>query len=259
MEIGVAREQDFIPLQELWSVVFEEEPEFLKRFFTQRFQADHIIVARKEGVIVSALHALSSTYTQNSLERPCIFIVGAATYEEHRKQGIMGKLLAYTQQHFSCPITLFPAVRPFYEANGYLTTSSLEKYHLSPKEALAASYKEKAFDWEDYDALYRAATQKEGALMRDEKGWDFLVDGYSLACVEGAYAFIKDGLALEAMATGEQEAAQLLSLLHDRGVTEIQVLPSSPFTTLLSGTPVLVPMGMSTEPSMLGVYIAEQY
>ena len=57
MKIERATAKDYGQLKMLWSIVFQEEAEFLENFFTQRFQAEHIVVARKGGEIVSALHA----------------------------------------------------------------------------------------------------------------------------------------------------------------------------------------------------------
>ncbi len=265
MKIERATKKDFEELKMLWSIVFQEEPAFLEHFFNQRFLPEHIVVARKDGAIVSALHALPSTYMQDSNEKDCAFIVGAATYASHRKQGIMGDLLAYTKETTRHPITLFPAVRPFYEANGYITTSTMEEYRIpqngqsKEKNQLSASLHEQSLPSSALDLIYREATKEAGALMRDELGWNFLLDGYQLASVQGAYAFIKDGVAVEAMAMEKEAAIKLVSLLDSYQVKKLRVIPNSPFATLLEGPFVQVPMGMSTEAGMHGVYIAEQY
>lgn len=258
MKIERASEKDFAELKTLWSVVFDEEPQFLEHFFSKRFHPEHIVLARKGGMIVSALHALPSTYRQKGEEKPCSFIVGAATYASHRKQGIMGELLAYTKATTEGPVTLFPAVRPFYEAHGYLTTSSMEEYALSPdkQESKIPSVSPTP---SQLDKIYREATGEDGALMRDEEGWLFLISGYDLIALPDAYAFINEGIAVEAMATSKESAKSLLSLLQQREIGRIRVLPNSPFSTLLAGPAEMVPMGMSTDPSMAGVYIAEQY
>ena len=262
MKIERATQEDFDELKMLWSIVFQEEPKFLEHFFAQRFLPPHIVVARKDGEIVSALHALPSTYMQDNKEKKCSFIVGAATYASHRKQGIMGKLLAYTKTTTEHPITLFPAVRPFYEANGYMTTSSMEEYWLEQPENLQENRPETTQTIPSFthlDTIYREATKEGGALMRDSLGWDFLLDGYQTVAVKGAYAFIKDGIAVEAMAIDRDAAKKLISLLQNREVQRLRVIPNSPFASLLEGPFVQIPMGMSTDPSMRGVYIAEQY
>lgn len=259
MKIERATAKDFEQLKMLWSIVFQEEPEFLERFFALRFQAEHIIVARKKGEIISALHALPATYIQGNVEKQCAFIVGAATYASHRKQGIMGQLLAYTKETTPAPITLFPAVRPFYEANGYITTSSMEEYLLPQKTGLTAIADEKQLSTSDLDMIYREATKEKGALLRDGIGWTFLIDGYELLSVRDAYAFIKDGIAVEAMAASIEAAGCLVTLLESKQVERLRIIPNSPFATLLEGPFVQIPMGMSTEEGMRGIYIAEQY
>ncbi len=260
MKIERATTKDFEELKMLWSIVFQEEPEFLERFFSQRFFPEHIFVARKESEIVSALHALPSTYVQGNTEKQCAFIVGAATYASHRKQGIMGKLLSYTKEKTDHPITLFPAVRPFYEANGYITSSSMEEYWI-PQDKLTnkRSTGGKTPHFSVLDTIYREATKEKGALMRDKLGWNFLIDGYELTSLQDAYAFIKDGIAVEAMATSKEAAEKLISLLQSKQIERLQIIPNSPFASLLEGPFVQIPMGMSTDESMRGVYIAEQY
>ena len=262
MKIERATTKDFEQLKMLWSIVFQEEPEFLERFFAQRFQAEHIVVARKEGEIVSALHALPITYLQDRAEKRCSFIVGAATYASHRKQGIMGELLAYTKATTDHPITLFPAVRPFYEANGYITTSSMEEYRLVPdkqSDKIAPLVEDPSFNSTTFDRIYREATKADGALMRDELGWQFLIDGYETYTVKNAYAFIKDGIAVEAMATSKEAARELIAFVQSKQIEKLRVIPNSPFSSLLEGPFVQIPMGMSTDESMRGIYIAEQY
>ncbi len=262
MKIERATTKDFDELKMLWSIVFQEEPDFLERFFSQRFQAEHIFVARKEGEIVSALHALPSTYLQDNTEKKCAFIVGAATYAHHRKQGIMSELLAYTKANTPYPITLFPAVRPFYEANAYITTSSMEEYWIpqdKPANQTTLSPQGKPLSPAALDKIYREATKESGALLRDELGWNFLIDGYELTSIQDAYAFIKEGVAVEAMACNKEAAKELISLLVSKQVERLRVIPNSPFSSLLEGPFIQIPMGMSTEESMRGIYISEQY
>ena len=275
MKIERATAKDFDSLKMLWSIVFQEDPEFLERFFSQRFFPEHIVVARKEGEIVSALHAIPVAYNQGNTEKACSFIVGAATYASHRKQGIMSELLAYTKETTPYPITLFPAVRPFYEANGYMTTSSMEEYWLPTNNVTSnktnqddqnrqpmqstLSPEEKAILFPALDRIYREATKKDGSLVRDGLAWAFLTEGYGLVSFQDAYAFIKDGIAVEAMATSKQAAKKLISLLQKKEIKKLRVIPDSPFSSLLEGPFVQVPMGMSTDESMRGVYIAEQY
>ena len=276
MKIERASTKDFEELKQLWSIVFQEEPPFLERFFAQRFFPEHIVVARKEGEIVSALHALPSSYIQDNTEKLCSFIVGAATYASHRKQGIMSELLAYTKTTSDHPITLFPAVRPFYEANEYITTSSMEEYWIPQSEKNSVKEQEKGIQnihpsqgtgspeakailFSTLDRIYREATKKEGSLLRDGLAWAFLTEGYKLVSLQDAYAFIKDGIAVEAMATTKEGASELISLLRQNGIQKLRVIPNSPFSSLLEGPFVQIPMGMSTDESMRGVYIAEQY
>lgn len=259
MTIGRAQEGDFPLLKELWSVVFDEEPAFLEKFFRLRYSPAQIFVAREGSVIASALHALPSTYCKDGEERRCGFVVGAATYEKYRKQGLMSRLLSYAREEIGCPLTLFPAVRPFYEKNGYFTTSTMLGFDLV-QPVNCSPGRESSPTAGELDAIYRQATAKTGALTRDPIAWEFLLDGYGLVAVDGAYALTKGNVAVETMATGRESAANLLGLLVSKNVQSCSVLPSSPFASLLSDrSPSVLPMGMATDKELDGVYIAEQY
>ena len=79
--------EEFQEVKDLWNVVFNEEPAFLEKFFSTRFDPNHIFAAEDEGKIVSALHPLPASYTKEGVTKPCSFIVGAATLESHRNRG----------------------------------------------------------------------------------------------------------------------------------------------------------------------------
>lgn len=258
MIIERASQEDFSSLKQLWSTVFSEDPVFLEHFFSTRFASEHIFVARKDCNIVSALHALPAHYLQHGAIKPCSFIVGAATYVEYRKQGIMGALLAATKRAYDHPITLFPAVRPFYEAHGYFTTSSVLSFSL--EGVVPSSDVSIPIEYSQLNSLYRAEHDQSGCLLRDEEAWKFLTEGYQTLCVENGYAFISEGKAVEACATSKTAATRLLALLAGHAVSEVHALENSFIAMSLNRQKAVpIPMGMSTDKAMQGVYIAEQY
>ncbi len=157
MIIEQATKDDHQMLKDLWKEVFDEEEAFLERFFSTRIRYEHIFVAREKDRIVSALHALPSTYLQKGTEHDCSFIVGAATYASWRRKGLMGSLLQAVREAYSHPITLFPAVRPFYEANGYFTTSSLLQHPLGAMKKTSAQLEPIVFS--ELDRIHRKANE----------------------------------------------------------------------------------------------------
>ncbi|AEV29552.1 hypothetical protein SpiGrapes_1755 [Sphaerochaeta pleomorpha str. Grapes] len=259
MTLERAKDTDFEELKTLWSIVFNEEAAFLEKFFALRFFPDSIFVAREQGKIVSALHALPSFYHQNKVVHRCAFIVGAATYADYRKKGIMSHLLSYCKQNLDCPITLFPAVRPFYEKNGYITTGELLRYNLEAVTEYEPGT-EVSLSQDELDTIYMQATIASGSLLRDNIAWQFLLDGYQLLAVQDAYALIKDNAVVEAMAIDTSSAVALLGLMKQKKLDTCAVLHDSPFCPLIPGIKgTVIPMGMSTAPFMQGCYIAEQY
>ncbi len=259
MTIQTAKQENLKELKNLWANVFDEDPVFLEHFFSTRFSPDHILCAWEDGILVSALHALPSSYQQNQVLFPCSFIVGAATYPQYRKRGIMAALLAETKRTTGHPCTLFPAVRTFYENNGYTTTSFTLGYSLA-EDRWTTNAHLLSLDLSYLDSLYTRATAQRGSLCRDKEAWTFLTDGYETIVVENGYAFVDGNTAVETMALTLEGAKALLSHLQAREIQTLQTIPLSPIAQLL-GTEqtVPIPMGMSTEPTMQGVYIAEQY
>jgi len=258
IEVRRSAREERDELYELWARVFDEDRGWLDRFFAVRYSPDDIFIARVDGVLASALHALPAAYVQRGEEQTCSYIVGAATDEAFRRRGLMGRLLTETAASYRHPITLFPAVRPFYEANGYITTSSLLLFSLEQETVDQLS--SLAVDWQALDHIYRTANAADGYLVRDEAAWGFLTGGYETILLEGAYAFISEGRAVEAFALDHGAAEHLVDALSKAGITSLQTLAHSPLSALLGeeqGVPT--PMGMSTRSSMAGVYIAEQY
>lgn len=139
-----------------------------------------------------------------------------------------------------------------------MTTSQTLTFALSPTDT--SPIVTSGYDWQALDAIYTRANEKKGYLIRDQVAWQFLGDGYQTIVTDNAYAFIKDGKAVEANSLDEQSANRLIERLRAAGVKSIQTLAESTLSTLLGekeGVPT--PMGMSTHASIAGVYIAEQY
>ena len=133
------------------------------------------------------------------------------TDEAFRRQGLMGQLLHLAAASSEHPITLFPAVRSFYEAHGYTTTSRLLSFPLrGGKESHTPLL---PVEGEALDRIYRTANAESGYLVRDEAAWEFLTGGYETVLVEDAYAFISEGKATEAFAlnTEGQSASSMPS------------------------------------------------
>ncbi|HOQ95359.1 MAG TPA: GNAT family N-acetyltransferase [Sphaerochaeta sp.] len=258
IEVRRSRRAERDELYELWARVFDEDRAWLRRFFTLRYSPEDIFIARIDGVLASALHALPASYVQGGRERPCSYIVGAATDETFRRRGLMGQLLHRAAVSSEHPITLFPAVRSFYEAHGYTTTSRLLSFPLrGGKESHTPLL---PVEGEALDRIYRTANAESGYLVRDEAAWEFLTGGYETVLVEDAYAFISEGKATEAFALNREGAERLIDALSPMRVESVQTPARSPLSSLLgeqNGVPT--PMGMSTHPAMAGVYIAEQY
>ena len=122
------------------------------------------------------------------------------------------------------------------------------------------SVEAKPIVFSELDRIHRKANEHDGALLRDEEGWKYLTDGYETVAVQDGYAFLSEGKAVEAFTLTKEAAMQLLGLLSKRQITGVQTLSTDPLAELLGQEKAVpIPMGMSTDQSMRGVYIAEQY
>lgn len=264
MRIRAAELQDTAALTYLWKTVFNDEDSFIIKFFRDRFRPYNAVVAEADGKIVSALHIVQCEMLTCGGIYPVSYIVGASTMPGYRGQGIMSKILEYCK-NLSCDscIALFPAVRGFYEKLGFKTVSHVNRYSLN------RSYTEKT-DAEkpsisELNEVYNTMImQAGGGVSRDRLAWEFILDEKSTVYVKnksgGAYANVKDGVAVETAAADAESAELLLNKLSSEGVKFIQAAPGTYIDSLMSKEKhETVGMGMLYPGLDCSVYISEQY
>ncbi len=87
----VATIDDVNSLKELWLGVFSDTPQAVDMFFQRIFPNNFSFVAVDDNTIVAMLHFLNASVNGNKT----VYLYGAATRQEYRKQGIMKNLLEY--------------------------------------------------------------------------------------------------------------------------------------------------------------------
>jgi predicted acetyltransferase len=91
MEKKFLAEKEVHRIRPLWETVFaEDSKEFTDYYFAHKAEQNLVFIREVEGTPVSMLHL--TPYLTGELEPVC-YIVGVATDEKFRRQGLMAELL----------------------------------------------------------------------------------------------------------------------------------------------------------------------
>ncbi|MBQ7833806.1 MAG: GNAT family N-acetyltransferase [Lachnospiraceae bacterium] len=121
MEKKFLAEKEVHRIRPLWETVFtEDSKEFTDYYFTYKAEQNLVFIREAEGTPVSMLHL--TPYLTGKLEPVC-YIVGVATDEKYRRQGLMAELLKESLQFMweeHQPFTfLMPANPAYYSPFGF--------------------------------------------------------------------------------------------------------------------------------------------
>lgn len=131
MQYRSAYADDYEYVKNLWLIAFNEDPEFLDKFFNERTSTDRITVCVENNEIASALHMLPyNIYVGKAVKAS--YIVGAATYQQYRYKGFMEGLLKFStelmKRRGEALCVLKPFNHDFYRKYGWETIAKLYKY-----------------------------------------------------------------------------------------------------------------------------------
>ena len=262
MQIRKAEIDDTGKLISLWKSVFNDDDNFIIKFFRDRFKHANTLLAEDNGRIIAALHVIDCELLTPDGVYPTAYIVGAGTVLDRRNQGIMTAMLKQCTENNAC-VTLFPAKREFYEKQGFATVSRVNCYRLGRRCDTAPDAVKP--DVEGLNEAYNMMImQAGGGISRDSLAWRFLFDEEKTVCVRSdaglAYAVIRNATAVETAASDAQSAELLLDRLAADGITKVHAASGTYVDALLAGAECQsVEMGMSYPPLPYNVYIAEQY
>lgn len=121
MEKGFLTEKEVHRIRPLWETVFaEDSKEFTEYYFTYKVEQNLVFTREADGVPVSMLHL--TPYLTGNLEPVC-YIVGVATEEKFRRQGLMADMMKEALQFMweeHQPFTfLMPANPAYYTPFGF--------------------------------------------------------------------------------------------------------------------------------------------
>ena len=245
---------NFDELIALWKEVFKDDDDFLIPFFNARKDDLDVYYIKEDNKIVSVIYYIKTKALIHKKEEEVRLIVGVAIKKEYRKRGLMASLIASSRKHYTCPLLLYPAVRAYYEANGFYSSS----------KALTFTFKERKLSFQsEYNIktlndIYNTSIRSKGGLLRDEYAWHSLLEDHYLIFCNDSYALynVKERCFSEATALNEAGSKELISSLSGK----VTVIPGSFLEEYLikqgyKGEETL--LGMSSTP--LDIYIAEQY
>lgn len=238
----------------LWKEVFQDDDSFLKPFLEAREKDAEVFFKEHDGKIIAMIWFLRQKALIDKRIQEVRLISGVATKKEYRKRGIMTELLDSSSRKYDVPLILFPAVRAFYEEQGFYSSSKARVFTLAEKKHNFMD----GCNIKLLDDIYRESIEKEGGLLRDEYAWKELLSSNALISIDKAYALysFEKKLFIEAAALDKKSSESLLQLIGGR----ISTIPGSFFEGFLLNKDIPYEenlMGMCSE--NIPFYIAEQY
>lgn len=238
----------------LWKEVFCDDDSFLIPFLEARKDSSDVYYTEKDGRIVSQIWYLAAEALISQQTVPMRLIVGVATDKAYRKHGLMTSLINETRKNYTCPLVLYPAVRGYYEKNGFYSSSRARMFTLSEKQLKM----DDEYKIESLDEIYTESIRKKGGLLRDSYAWHGILEDHLIVSTKDAYALYspEKKLITEAAAASAEGARALI----ERVGGKVTAIPGSIMEQVLidTGTPSEeVMLGMCSE--NLDIYIAEQY
>jgi GNAT superfamily N-acetyltransferase len=173
--VEFAASADNREIRALWDICFPEEPEFNDWFFNNKFDVRKCLVLREDGIIKAMAQLLPYEISGVGKVR---YIYGAATHPDHRRLGLMRKLLEHSFEidkanGFAASI-LIPASKSlfdFYEGLGYKTCFYIGRNKVEALDVSGYSLREAtASDIPFMDKLYTSQTG-ENHIIRSQAYW----------------------------------------------------------------------------------------
>lgn len=121
MNTQIATVNDYIQIRELWTLIFpEDSKEYLDFYFDTVMHRNTVLIIKAEESIIGMLHL--NPYCVNGLEDGIYYIVGVATHPDHRRKGIMRKMLDFAKGYAyeeGKNLLLLPEDERYYKPFGY--------------------------------------------------------------------------------------------------------------------------------------------
>ncbi len=142
MELRPVQKAELPRLTCLWQECFGDAPEEINRFWSALFGKIQVFAAWEKETPLSMLCALPLSLVDETGESfPACYFYAVCTAPKHRRQGICGKLMCFTEDTlkkqgiaFTCLVPAEESLFSFYERLGYQTAFYHKIYTVSPKK-----------------------------------------------------------------------------------------------------------------------------
>lgn len=113
-------------LIKLWTEVFGDSFDAVDLFFKYHYKPDNTVVFVDGNRIVSMLYLLEGNFVISQIKYPSYYLYAAATAEDYRGKGIMGRMLGFAEEKakksgkdFICLLPAEDSLYGFYSKYGY--------------------------------------------------------------------------------------------------------------------------------------------
>lgn len=210
MIIRSLQQKDLPQAKEIWQECFDDLPAFVDWYFSRRFRPEEALGIFSGSRLLCNLHLVPYRLRLRGWTFPSAYLVGLATREAYRRQGLAKKLLTFTLRFLREKGIFFtflmPFQIPFYTHLGWGICARHRLYRFPPetggppqngpggqempgkveRETSPASPEPAVFD-----RIYRRwSAGLDGCLLRTEEDWQGLLFDHFLE--KGEVWFVKD-------------------------------------------------------------------
>ena len=130
------QEQDMRQAREIWEESFNDKPAFIDWYFRRRFRPEEGIGIFSGSLLLCNLHLAPYRVRLRGRTFPSAYLIGLATREEYRRQGLAKELLTFTLRSLRKKGVFFTFLMPFamsfYTRLGWGICGQHRIYRLSP-------------------------------------------------------------------------------------------------------------------------------
>ncbi len=180
----ISKDNEKKDILDMYNTVFSGEEDFAERFFDIVWKKDFCLSVSENGKTVSAVNVLPFTLTDGKKDFSAGYIYAAMTLPEHRKKGLMERLLTKsfaTGQDFSILIVQNDSLFDYYSRFGYLPICTVSEKALAVNKATDFTVRlANALDYARLLDIYRASAKSFLTVKREVAEFERISKVYDL-------------------------------------------------------------------------------
>lgn len=201
------QKKDLLQAKEIWQECFDDMPAFVDWYFYRRFRPEEALGIFSGSLLLCNLHLVPYRIRLRGRTFPSAYLVGLATREQYRRQGLAKELLTFALRFLREKGIFFtflmPFHIPFYTHLGWDICVRHRIYRLPPEangpkksgpggpEMPGKVEQDTSPKPAVFDRIYRRwSAELDGCLLRTEEDWRGLLFDHFLE--KGEVWFVKD-------------------------------------------------------------------